>query len=470
LGNPVGEDQPQTQPAIGGHADVGFHDQDDRPGEDSVIDAVEDNASESSGCGGSDLARVVSDDQADLADVATYLLNPMINRFIVPPLPTAFGPPPPDGRAVHTHKTDNLKEAFAWADFSVQVLKESRGIAGINDLALKLETCTISTAFSGIDCPATAHKLLRHAVGKALGRRLLSPANLSAIEWNVEAQNELAKHPDAALCMYGDITDFFVPPVQATVNAMIESKSFDRALHLLGPVVKSGRAVSPMARCVNHQGHCRLQRARLHIAGTPCTDWSQAGDQAKTSGITMVHFLAWVALRRLIREPMLVQENVPLFPQALLIELLGDLYEFQFHQTSPVDHGFPVVRKRQYAIGRLPSSTLSWDIQGTDFIDKFRRIGGFGLDAFFVAPRADLLAELAWASGRPSSVYHSPETNLISAVVPQSPSHRLRDEQRSIFWFALTKTEHRYIEVYIQKKGTNKVFMLGQNPEQRVQL
>ena len=77
-----------------------------------------------------------------------------------------------------------------------------------------------------------------------------------------------------------------------------------------------------------------------------------------------------------------------------------------------------------------------------------------------------MLAELAWAAGRPTSSYQSDQT--VNAIMPQSPSHRLVDCQVSVFWHALTKTEHGYIGVYIQKKGSNKVLMLGQNPDQRV--
>eukprot|EP00973_Karenia_brevis_P018781 2573854-Karenia_brevis.AAC.1 len=116
---------------------------------------------------------------------------------------------------------------------------------------------------------------------KLLAGQLIAPRVLYQIEWDQHAQAELLilgeKH-DA--CLFGNIADFFRDELTKDVERLLEHP--DKALQILGPLVKSGNSVRLDAHCLRHGRRCSLKRAKRHVAGTSCTAFSKQGLQLGT--------------------------------------------------------------------------------------------------------------------------------------------------------------------------------------------
>ena len=111
--------------------------------------------------------------------------------------------------------------------------------------------------------------------------------------------------------------------------------------------------------CLRHHCQCSIDRrvALCHVAGTSCTDYSAIGNGDKEHGATFVPFLAWVSHRKILREPVIVQENVVPFPRELLIALLPE-YEFAFGVVTPQEFGWPIRRDRQWCVSEAQCTTF----------------------------------------------------------------------------------------------------------------
>jgi hypothetical protein len=87
-------------------------------------------------------------------------------------------------------------------------------------------------------------------------------------------------------------------------------------------------AYQPKAcQCAMHGGKCCiLGTAIIHVAGTPCVDWSPIGPQGGESGDAWLSFVVWVLLRRIIMEPIVIHENSSRFPLQVLLGRLAPFY------------------------------------------------------------------------------------------------------------------------------------------------
>lgn len=87
-------------------------------------------------------------------------------------------------------------------------------------------------------------------------------------------------------------------------------------------------AYQPKAcQCAMHVGKCCvLGTAIIHVAGTPCVDWSPIGPQGGESGDAWLSFVVWVLLRRIIMEPIVIHENSSRFPLQVLLGRLAPFY------------------------------------------------------------------------------------------------------------------------------------------------
>ena len=103
------------------------------------------------------------------------------------------------------------------------------------------------------------------------------------------------------------------------------------------------------AWCLKHQRQCSLRTACTHVAGTSCTDFSIIGKCERELGATYSYFLIWVAHRKILQEPVIVQENVTTFPRETLQRLLPE-YEWTFGVVSPDFLGWPIRRDRQWCV------------------------------------------------------------------------------------------------------------------------
>ena len=196
----------------------------------------------------------------------------------------------------------SLEEAFAWPADVFDQLERRYGIDALHHLKHKLEQFTHTTCFSGVDSPASALEIMKVSLSKRLGVPIANArTNLSAVEWNSEAQLELQLHPGGPQCVFENIEDFFVPEIKTLLAKARRTKT--RVTYaMLAPAVKSGKAVQRYAYCGVHRRQCFHKEADGHWAGTPCVNFSTMGLQDAEDGSSIPAFLAWVGLRMLIQD------------------------------------------------------------------------------------------------------------------------------------------------------------------------
>ena len=154
-------------------------------------------------------------------------------------------------------------------------------------------------------------------------------------------------------CMFGDILSLLQDiPSNMVQNGRLD---FERAK----PAVMTAIAAA-QAKCYAHSCQCSTQEvADLDVSGSPCPPWSKAArHRLRRHHPAVLPFLAFCALMRTKRVPLLVHENVEGFDLPLLEELLGDLYEVDVIHAKPSDLGFEFIRRpRVYMVmclrGRL---------------------------------------------------------------------------------------------------------------------
>lgn len=87
--------------------------------------------------------------------------------------------------------------------------------------------------------------------------------------------------------------------------------------------------------------------ATVHVAGTSCAAFASNGKQLGIRDSTVLPFLAWVALRMILQEPVLLHENSTRFPVKLLDRFFGHLYIIEEADCDLFAYGAPVRRNRK---------------------------------------------------------------------------------------------------------------------------
>ena len=84
-------------------------------------------------------------------------------------------------------------------------------------------------------------------------------------------------------------------------------------------IMATGQALRKEMPRILHGLLCKVNRAHLHVAGTPCPAWSAqaAGEKKGCSGTTLLPFACWAAQRLLVEEDLICNENVPGIPISL---------------------------------------------------------------------------------------------------------------------------------------------------------
>jgi hypothetical protein len=120
---------------------------------------------------------------------------------------------------------------------------------------------------------------------------------------------ELLKHPCPPESLFADIAEFFTEEARSDISRAQKTGTvtLDILLHLLK--VKGGCVVDT-ARCIKNNKMSKFLKALLHIAGPPCVSWSSMGKRKTTSGADVIHFLAWAAMRLLIKDDTFIFEHV----------------------------------------------------------------------------------------------------------------------------------------------------------------
>eukprot|EP00959_Pyramimonas_sp_CCMP1952_P433774 9083439-Pyramimonas_sp.AAC.1 len=186
---------------------------------------------------------------------------------------------------------------------------------------------TMSTSFSGIGAPEVACDTLYHALCAFSDDTIRvdhtdnthRPRCLFGVEIDAAARAELKLLPHGPECVFYNVVDFFRDSHRDFICAHASTLT---AAHF-EDLVMSGNLTRRHAACCIHGMACELHRADIHIAGTPCPDWSpQQNQRLGEHGPTSLAYYAWCATRRLIQEPGILHENVPEFPVSCLERVL----------------------------------------------------------------------------------------------------------------------------------------------------
>ena len=222
----------------------------------------------------------------------------------------------------------------------------------------------------------------------------------------------------------------------------MESSKAPITLDALHQVIMSPKASKATAYCLIHGRACEHPRACVHFAGTPCVNFSSMGDGSKCDGRTSQHFAAWASLRLRLREPIIIHENVPEFPLAVLTKFFGHLYNIQSVELHPDDYGWASRRPRAWRVLTLKQCSIQRPVSVIE--NAFRRPCAMTYLDYLVEDDEHLQQERQWAASRPSNA-----------------NKHLTSE--SSFYDTLTDVERDYLSVY-REHWPGAVCMLGQNP------
>ena len=354
-----------------------------------------------------------------------------------------------------------VQDLFDWADFALDVVNKQLGDGSIPKLLDAICCTSYSTAFSGVDAPGTGAGVMCRRLGVRLGcSSTPSMQHLSAIEWDAQARQELLCHPTPPLCCFGDIDQFYTDAVRDVLDRA--SRQGHVSIDALVPTILDSRGVRLDAPCSRHtkrrearEALCTLKRAKLHIAGFPCIDWSRLGLLQKSSGSSARYFCAWIMLRRRLKEPLLLLENVDGFDTSIIRTLLEDLYMIDEMTVCSTSFGWPCRRLRKYIVCLLKTTvTLIGTARLSNTIPLFFRQCTISFQSLLVADSEELEAELKWSRGRQLSRSHN---------VPL-PSTSTWAQDVNVFRDALTATEQERLAQYTSKFGATRCMMLAQNP------
>ncbi len=120
----------------------------------------------------------------------------------------------------------------------------------------------------------------------------------------------------------------------------------------------------------------------FHTAGAVCVAHSIMGSLDREQALSFAHFLIWAGLRRICGEPIVVHECVDTFPREQVTSLL-DMYDWTWSIMSPHQHGAPIRRLRQWAVGRHKVKTLGFRSLLNIFTQLFTRSKSVDWSMFF---------------------------------------------------------------------------------------
>ena len=218
--------------------------------------------------------------------------------------------------------------------------------------------------------------------------------------------------------------------------------------------------------------NCKVESADLHIAGTPCTDFSARGHQLGLEGPTTGLLFCWLILRILLQDKYVLQENVVSFVTDVIAAVLGRLYFIDQIVLDAKCLGWPVSRKRKYTLlrHRYKTGTMA---QPLNVFSKLFLQDPVDVQPawqiFFVAGPRELREELLWAAQRPSSTWNdSPESGLLVPAMclerDGSEVNNSYDGEHGIFWQVLTDSERSKLRQF-QKLAPGQIFQLNQDPD-----
>eukprot|EP00959_Pyramimonas_sp_CCMP1952_P469892 9495740-Pyramimonas_sp.AAC.1 len=260
----------------------------------------------------------------------------------------------------------DLVQANRWAEHNLEralayVKAQGRELS-LEVIANTAASTTLSTCFSGTGGgELVAHGgalCIQHFLRAQQGERGDDLADLScktlwACDVDTECQRELQLLPHPPTCIFRDVTLC----MNRAASAQLHLHGGTMRYNDLQKVMKHPKlvgAVMQRGACIMHPDQeCRIEKADVHIAGTECVVWSSQGSRQGCIGKKVTPWVAWVAMRRATREPVIFRENVAVFPLELLEQELGDLYVVVPSMSAivcPSRFGQPCARSRRLTI------------------------------------------------------------------------------------------------------------------------
>ena len=169
----------------------------------------------------------------------------------------------------------NIDDAFRWVEWQLTRLGTLYDGDMAQDLTHKLlgSDATMSTAFCGIGTPKQAMECVASFLGSTThSASCLHATNVAAVEYNSESREELQASPWAAEHIYIDMLEFIHPSISKGLITCAKLSTMT-PLQMFNLLVKPN-ALRRAAFCVQHQRYCGMPSAALHLAGTPCVDYS----------------------------------------------------------------------------------------------------------------------------------------------------------------------------------------------------
>ncbi len=220
-----------------------------------------------------------------------------------------------------------LTTLFRWPHTLLENLERTLGLATLRQSLLCATDTTVSTHFSGIGTVEQGLACLR-AAGADLGITIHAQG-VSSCDNNSFCVDVLNVVTDG--CVFGDILerttlrpeDFKqLPTEEARVKAMMSSR------------------VRRLAWCQKHNKRCATPRSTVDMAGSPCQAHSRIGNRRGTLADNFQCLLAWAKIHIHSATPLLLHENVPGFPEELMVRIFGLHYDCTRLQVSTAAAGF----------------------------------------------------------------------------------------------------------------------------------
>ena len=218
----------------------------------------------------------------------------------------------------------SLKDVFNWFN---DMIHRFGGRDFANSLFDQLDGITMTSAFSGIGSADVAmhmlHQDLLGETGKSFRYR-----NVYAIEWEPQCQYELRLLPKPPEHLYSDINGFLNPKVSEAVLDNVRRWTWPQ----LTKMVKKRNFVSSTATCMQCSTgtrlcSCAIGKSDLHIAGSPCVDFSSFKNNPKfMAGDNVLCLMTWVGMRLRMQDRCVLHEITPNFDHGVFEELMSHMY------------------------------------------------------------------------------------------------------------------------------------------------
>ena len=280
--------------------------------------------------------------------------------------------------------------------------------------------------------------------------------------------------------MFDNMLDFIPASMLAQLTPAMDQRKYSQ--DQLVNLVLSGSLVQAFAPCIVHKhcrSVCRAARAFIHCAGPPCVDWSTQNTRGERGqfGPTFLVTLTWCAQRLLIKEPVLLHENILAFDLEVLIACLGAVYCLFPGELDVASLGWPVHRRRRLTLcirkDLMQTVHYPWHV----FLRNCCRVTtACWLEFTHHTHEIHIQETLDWMRSRPTSMYNMSRRQRKAAIRDECEEWGanmkavLRAADQSPFTHALLASECRRLVEYRRLANASEhgckylCCLLGQEP------